>query len=203
MTNKRHAGFLLMVLAAELAGCNDAGATSPTAAALPQPTPTPAPPTPSGPGYAVADVTLSGVVFEMTPTGRVPIEGARVYLADDQDIGTDTNGFFSFRPVWVCRHVLPVARSGSHQHQCDQRRLHRPAGAASITWLEGPRLARSVSLRRYATRHSARQSVKRSRRYFFGRSIRTTSEFCRERSNTRCFPSGVMSKSFKKPRSLS
>ena len=30
----------------------------------------------------------------------------------------------------------------------------------------------------------ARQAVA-TRRYFFGRSIRTTSEFCRERSNTR------------------
>jgi hypothetical protein len=31
-------------------------------------------------------------------------------------------------------------------------------------------------------------------RYFLGRSINTTSEFWRERSNTRYFPSGVMSK---------
>jgi len=49
----------------------------------------------------VADVTLSGMVYEVTPIGRMPIEGVRVFLTDDQDIATDRNGFFSFRPVWL------------------------------------------------------------------------------------------------------
>jgi hypothetical protein len=101
MTNSTHLRWLLLLLAAGLAGCDGAVPTSPTvpSAAVSQPLPTP---TPGGPGYAVADVTLSGMVFEMTPTGRVPIEGARVFLSDDQDIATDSNGLFSFRPVWVC-----------------------------------------------------------------------------------------------------
>jgi hypothetical protein len=128
-----------MVLAAELAGCNDAGATSPTAAALPQPTPTPAPPTPSGPGYAVADVTLSGVVFEMTPTGRVPIEGARVYLADDQDIGTDTNGFFSFRPVWVCPCTFYRWLAADHTNTSVTKVGYTdPPGQPALPGLKGP-----------------------------------------------------------------
>ena len=38
--------------------------------------------------------------------------------------------------------------------------------------------------------------------HFFGRSMRTISEFWCERSNTRCFPSGVTSNVFKKPRSV-
>jgi hypothetical protein len=56
-------------------------------------------------------VTLSGVVYEVTPTGRVPIEGVGVFLSDEQDIGTDKNGLFTFRPVWVspCKHHRWVA----------------------------------------------------------------------------------------------
>jgi hypothetical protein len=76
-------------------GC-DRNSLSPT-----QPTPPPRVVVPSGPDFSVADVTLSGVVYEVTPTGRMPIEGVRVFLTDDQDIATDTNGFFSFRPVWL------------------------------------------------------------------------------------------------------
>ena len=92
MTNRTHVVFLLIVLAVGLSGCNGAGPTSPT---LPQqtPIPAPAPPTPpSGPGYHVADVTLSGMVFEVTPTGRVPIDNVRVFLSDDQDLLTDQAG---------------------------------------------------------------------------------------------------------------
>jgi hypothetical protein len=113
MTNRTHVGFLLVVLAMGLAGCDGARPTSPTApvAALPQPT---AAPTPNGPGYRVADVTLSGVVYEETPTGRIPIEGVRVFLSDDQDIATDTHGFFSFKPVWVCPCTYPSWLAADH-----------------------------------------------------------------------------------------
>jgi len=104
---------LLLMLAAGLSGCNGASPTSPT---LPQPIPipTPAPPTPGGPGYAVADVTLSGVVFEMTPTGRAPIGNVRVFLSDDLDILTDANGLFSFTPVWVCPCTYPPWLAADH-----------------------------------------------------------------------------------------
>ena len=81
-----------------VAGCDDARSSSPTASSPVQPPPTPQP----TPGDAVADVTLSGVVFEMTPAGRVPVAGARVFLSDDQDMLTDASGFFSYTPVWVC-----------------------------------------------------------------------------------------------------
>jgi len=50
----------------------------------------------------VADVTVSGVIFEMTPTGRVPIEGATVANGEGWFGLTDADGSFSFRPVWVC-----------------------------------------------------------------------------------------------------
>ena len=114
MTNRTHVVFLLIVLAVGLSGCNRAGPTSPT---LPQqtPIPAPAPPTPpSGPGYHVADVTLSGMVFEVTPTGRVPIDNVRVFLSDDLDILTDANGLFSFTPVWVCPCTYPPWLAADH-----------------------------------------------------------------------------------------
>ena len=101
MTNKTHTGILIVVLAAGLAGCG--GASSPSAPSTAQPQQT-------GPDtYYVADVTnvtLSGVVYEMTPTGRVPIEGVRVtdyfHVYPAPNGVTDSHGFFSFRPVWVC-----------------------------------------------------------------------------------------------------
>ena len=108
MTNRKHSGFLLMVLAAGLAGCDGATPTAP-APVLPQQTTTPAPappPTPSFSGYYVADVTLSGVVYEMTPTGRVPIEGVQVndyfHVHRGHSAVTDSRGVFSFTSVWVC-----------------------------------------------------------------------------------------------------
>jgi hypothetical protein len=101
MTNRTCTGFLLVVLIIGVTGCEGARPSSPTASSPVQPLPTPQP-TPGGPADAVANVTLSGVVFEMTATGPVPIEGARVFLSDDQDIATDASGSFSFKPVWVC-----------------------------------------------------------------------------------------------------
>jgi hypothetical protein len=85
----------LVVLVGMSLGC---GGNSPSPT---QPTPPPRAVVPSGPAATVADVTLSGMVYEVTPIGRMPIEGVRVFLTDDQDIATDRNGFFSFRPVWL------------------------------------------------------------------------------------------------------
>ena len=39
--------------------------------------------------------TVSGMVFEMTPSGRVPLEGAYVTGSWDYPVTTDSNGFFS------------------------------------------------------------------------------------------------------------
>jgi len=107
MTNRTHSGFLALVFVAGLAGCESASPTSPTAPSRPQPQQTPRP-TGSGPDtYNVADVILSGVVYEVTPIGRVPIEGVHVlsdyfHVFPAPHVVTDSHGFFSFRPVWVC-----------------------------------------------------------------------------------------------------
>ena len=106
MANRTHTGFLVVVLAAGLAGCEGAS-PSPTAPPTAQP---PQPPGPANSGrdtYSVADVMLSGVVYEVTPMGRVPIEGVHVqsdhfHVFPTPDVVTDSHGFFSFRPVWVC-----------------------------------------------------------------------------------------------------
>jgi hypothetical protein len=112
MTNRALLGFLLVVLATGLAGCDGASSPSPTAPTTAQPQPPPPPPPPPPPtggfdSYNVANVTLSGVVYEMTSMGRVPIEGVLVrsdyfHMFPTPDVVTDSRGFFSFRPVWVC-----------------------------------------------------------------------------------------------------
>jgi hypothetical protein len=106
MANRTHTGFLLVVLVAGLAGCEGAS-PSPTAPSTAQPQPPPGPARGTPAAYLVADVVLSGVVYEMTPIGRVPIEGVRVqsdsfHIFPSPDVVTDSNGFFSFRRVWVC-----------------------------------------------------------------------------------------------------
>jgi hypothetical protein len=68
----------------------------------------PSPPSapPSGPIFEIADVTVSGVVYEVTPTGEVPIEGVLISNGEGPSRMvpqlTDANGFFRFGPVWVC-----------------------------------------------------------------------------------------------------
>ena len=111
MTNNTHSGLLLLMLAAGLSGCD--GGSVPSLMA-PSPTaPSVQPPQTRRPGgngvdtYYVADVILSGVVYEVTPMGRVPIEGVKVrsdyfHVFPTPDAVTDSHGFFSFRPVWVC-----------------------------------------------------------------------------------------------------
>ncbi len=103
MTNRTQTGLHLLILAATLSGCDGA----------PSPRPTPLPPqTPQTTGrgpdaYSVAAVILSGVVYEVTPAGRVPIEGVRIvsdffHVFPTPDAVTDSEGFFSFKRVWVC-----------------------------------------------------------------------------------------------------
>jgi hypothetical protein len=53
----------------------------------------------------MADVILSGVVYESTPAGRVPIQGVDVYCepcgAETHSwTQTDASGFYSFTGVW-------------------------------------------------------------------------------------------------------
>lgn len=105
MTNRTFMRLLLLVLAAGVSGC-DSTRTSGPLAPSPQSTESTPPTPPAGPAFLIADVTVSGVVYEVTPTGEVPVEG--VFISNGDGPGrmvpqlTDRNGFFSFRPVWVC-----------------------------------------------------------------------------------------------------
>ena len=92
-------GIALLVFAVGLAGCGTAVPTAPATVAQPtQP--------PMTTVFTLADVTLSGVVSEITPTGPVPVEGVRIYCepcgaATHTDASTDSDGFYSFKGVWV------------------------------------------------------------------------------------------------------
>lgn len=110
MTNGvRKAGLLPVVLATTLGGCDSANVPSapstiqpPAATVAPAPT---APPAAWPPGPFTAHVTLSGVVFEVTLSGPVPIEDAWVYCElcgkDTHSWSrTDANGAYRFTGVW-------------------------------------------------------------------------------------------------------
>jgi hypothetical protein len=104
MKNVKASGFLLLALAA-LAGCDgDSARGAPTYSTPTSPSSPPS--ATAGLPFVIEDVTVSGVVYEKTPTGDVPIEGASI--SNGEGPGrmtpqlTDANGFFSFRGVWVC-----------------------------------------------------------------------------------------------------
>jgi hypothetical protein len=147
MTNRTRLGFLLLVLAMGLGGCGGASSPSPTAptTAPPQQAPPPPPPTPRGfDSYDVANVTLSGVVYEMTPMGRVPIEGVLVrsdwfHMFPTPDVVTDSRGFFSVRPVWVCPCSLaPWVDAGITALWVEKDRYEAPAGMPTSTFNNRP-----------------------------------------------------------------
>src|SRR5687767_867337 len=103
-TNSTNAAILIVVLAVALAGCEGASSRSATAPSTPQPQQAPQP-AGSGDTYYVANVILSGVVYEVTSMGRMPIEGVRVqsdyfHVFPTPDVVTDSRGAFSFSPVW-------------------------------------------------------------------------------------------------------
>ena len=105
MMNGTRAAFVLFGVAVGLAGCDGAGPQTPTAPSTVQPLPqAPVPPSGFPPGV-LSDYTLSGVVFEMTATGRTPIEGVGIYCelcgAETHTWATsDSNGFYRFTGVW-------------------------------------------------------------------------------------------------------
>src|SRR5262245_57577801 len=83
MRNLAGTGVFLLVLVG-FAGCTGASSsTSPTAPSPVSSAPTPPPPPVSGflynVGAVLVNASLSGVVFEMTPAGQVPLAGASVY----------------------------------------------------------------------------------------------------------------------------
>jgi hypothetical protein len=105
MKNRTRAALVLLGVAIGLAGCDGGRPQTPTGPSTVQPpVQAPVPPSAFPPG-ALSDYTLSGVVFEMTATGRTPIEGVSVYCelcgaeTHTQTI-SDSNGFYSFTGVW-------------------------------------------------------------------------------------------------------
>ena len=103
MTNRTRARLLFLALATAFGGCDGGTPVRPTTPSIVSVQPNPVP-TPNAPQFQ--DFTLSGVVYEETSTGRVPIEGVRVYCEPcgaetHSDASTDANGFYSFTGVWV------------------------------------------------------------------------------------------------------
>lgn len=132
--NRTRAAIFIVVLASGLVACEGASSRSPTAPSTAQPQQAPRPPG-SGPDtYQVADVILSGVVYEMTSMGRVPIAGVRVqsdhfHVFPTADAVTDAQGFFSFRPIWVCPcSWAPWVDSGITVIVIDKEGYEAPAG---------------------------------------------------------------------------
>lgn len=104
MTNRTHQGLLVLAFATTLSGCGGGTSLSPTA---PSKVPSASSPPPPGPVTSrMAEVTLSGVVYELTAAGIAPIAGAAVYCepcgAETHSWSlTDSNGFYSFFGVWL------------------------------------------------------------------------------------------------------
>lgn len=109
MTPRMRFAFVLSALVVGLAGCGEDGPVlSPTPSA-----PVPVPTRPSATPVYMSDVTLSGVVYEETPTGRAPIEGVWVYCEPcgaetHSGVYTDPNGFYSFTGVWIDPSLFPT-----------------------------------------------------------------------------------------------
>ncbi len=102
MTNTKQWGFLVLVFAAVLTGCDGTNPSTPTG-----PSTVPSQPivrsAPSAP--TMLDVTISGMVFELTPSGRAPIEGVILHCgacgAETHAWAyTDSKGFYEFIGVW-------------------------------------------------------------------------------------------------------
>ena len=101
MTHRQFSGFLGLVFVAALAGCDGGSPSAPTLPSTP-----PLPPTiPTRIIPGMLDVTLSGMVFELTPSGRAPIEGVTLHCgacgAETHAWAyTDSKGFYEFIGVW-------------------------------------------------------------------------------------------------------
>jgi hypothetical protein len=118
MLNKTRAVLVMSGLMIGLTGCSDVGPQSPTAPSAPSPIQQPQPqPVLSNrfPPGVLRDYSLSGMVYEMTATGRIPIEGVAVYCElcgaeTHSGASTDSKGFYSFRGVWNAG-VFPTSLS--------------------------------------------------------------------------------------------
>ena len=135
MTNRTHTGILLPVLAARLTACDGADPRGPSAPSTLQPQQTPRPAGSGRDTYDVADVMLSGMVYEVTPMGRAPIEGVMFCWIPSMCSRRPT----SYRLTWIlqrqARVGLPVLMGalggcGNHFDLCGERRL-RDSGRAT------------------------------------------------------------------------
>jgi hypothetical protein len=106
----------VLISAILLSACDGVG-RPPTAPSVPTPTPTPSPAPPATP---VVTYTLSGTTFEVTPTGRAPIEGVNIYCdgcgspEGHTSTYTDADGLYSFE--WSPNGATPllVEKAGYH-----------------------------------------------------------------------------------------
>ena len=63
------------------------------------------------------NLTLSGVVSEVTPSGLIPLEGVRVYcetcgVETHHSAYTDANGFYSFKGLYYQEFAIWVSKDG-------------------------------------------------------------------------------------------
>ena len=84
--------------------------------------------------------TLSGMVFEQTPTGRVPLDNVRLYCESCGEIGightfadTDRNGRYSFSGVFNGHNDLQV-RAPEGYEAADGRVIPPNGGVIGPTW---------------------------------------------------------------------
>lgn len=115
-------GIALLALTQTLAGCSGSVSPSPSG---PSPVPQPSPTVPAAP--RLFEVTLSGVVSEMAPTGLKAVPGVDVYCEACGEGHTfritDSNGLYSFSGVWMVPGVatqLQVFKQGYTMMNADQ-----------------------------------------------------------------------------------
>ena len=118
MTRRRQsAAIVALCLTMLMSACDDAS-RSPTS---PTPTPTPAATGPA-PIPALTGM-LSGVVFEVTPAGKAPVEGVKILCdtcgAGHIELVTDVNGAYSFGQVANGRTPLWFSKPGYNLAQPD------------------------------------------------------------------------------------
>ena len=98
----------LLALVASLAGC---GSSNPVPFSTPV-SASPVPPPVAAPPPSPTPHTLSGLVFESTATGRVPVEGVHVYCdgcgspVGHTSVFTASDGLYSFG--WAYDSVMPL-----------------------------------------------------------------------------------------------
>ena len=111
MVPARLAGIAFVTAATVLAGCSP-GRGAPLTPLSPTPVPVPVAAPVAAPALPPVPHTLSGVVFESTASGRVPVEGVHVYCdgcgspVGHTSFFTARDGSYSFG--WAYNSILPL-----------------------------------------------------------------------------------------------